>query len=611
MNQEAGGGRREAGLEPKAEPGRRAQAPRVDRGTRVLAVDRGAPRDRGLPRAPPPGVSRADRLRRQPPGAPVAHGRVDRAGRFDRLHAAADRADFPVRQGARGDRPGRGPPLRHGAPVGRLRARHPRQELRRTPRQDRGQRPPSREPRRHRRLRAGLHPQHVRPRPVAGDDRARADSSLERLLRRGAPGPREGAADAGSGPAHPDGHRDLADARIPDRRRAGGVSGGEVGRLGTGRARERLRRHAARLRRGPRTAPILRCGGRRRVARERFPGKRPVHAPARARLHVAPAAGRRRQRHEPPLRRRVDAEPDGRPRRSPASDAARRDRDLRPGGRRRRRGDPGPRAPPRPRPIRRCRRRRLEGAPRLEPRRRGRDAAPVRARSRPRNQRRPRQRRQDRPLCGARGGEPVGADRRSRRARGRHGGRPGLDTRDRRRKPRLQRAGRPRVRKGDGEGRPPHPPRPLRRRDLAPLPLARGRGPFTRELERRARGGRDDHDPAAADRAPLLGQDRARGARRILAGARAHLPRHHQGRLARQAPRRQRRSRMAEGASRRCRRRLRVRAADTGAEDLPARHGPGGRRARTRASRSSSGPTRRSATAPTPTTAGCRSSPSP
>ena len=190
---------------------------------------------------------------------------------------------------------------------GRLRARHPRRELRGPARQDRGQRAPSREPRRHRRLRAGLHPQPVRPRPVADADRARADPAVERLLRRGAAGAREGAAGAGRGPAHPDRHRDLADARRADRRRPGGVSGGEVGRLGAGRPRERLRRHAARLRRGPRAA--LRPSTRP-TSSSRSRATSWAAAPSMPR-HVRDFASRRRpgaDRDEPPLRRRVDAD---------------------------------------------------------------------------------------------------------------------------------------------------------------------------------------------------------------------------------------------------------------------------------------------------------------
>ena len=301
MNQETGGGRQEAGREadvrlPEAGPGTNLAAARK----RLESIE-GREYWRSIEELLETEDFR-EHLHREfrvpidsgvePPGAPVAHGRVDRAGRTDRLHAAADRADLPVRQGARGDRPGRGPLLRHGAPPRRLRARHPRQELRGPARQDRGQRAPSREPRRHRRLRAGLHPQHVRPGPVAGARPSAGRSGP------GAPSsprsrlaPREGAAVAGRGPALPDRHGHLADARGADRRRPGGVPGGEVGRVGAGRARERLRGNAPRLRRGRRAALRLRHGRRRPVARERLPGQRPVDAAPRARLRVAPPPG--------------------------------------------------------------------------------------------------------------------------------------------------------------------------------------------------------------------------------------------------------------------------------------------------------------------------------
>ncbi len=64
------------------------------------------------------------------------------------------------------------------------------------------------------------------------------------------------------------------DARRPDRRRPGGVPGGEVGRVGARRPRERLRGNAPRLRRGRGADLRLRPGGRHPLARERLPGQR-------------------------------------------------------------------------------------------------------------------------------------------------------------------------------------------------------------------------------------------------------------------------------------------------------------------------------------------------
>ena len=124
------------------------------------------------------------------------------------------------------------------------------QELRGPADQGRRQRAPPREPRRQRRVRAGLHPQHVRPRPLADADRARPDQAVERPARRGQAGPRAGAVPSRRGPALPDDDRDLSDAAGADRRRAGRSAGSEVDLLGAGRPRQRLRRHAAGLRRG-------------------------------------------------------------------------------------------------------------------------------------------------------------------------------------------------------------------------------------------------------------------------------------------------------------------------------------------------------------------------
>ncbi len=152
---------------------------------------------------------------------------------------------------------------------------------------------------------------------------------------------------------------------------------------------------------------------------------------------------------------------------------------------------------------------------------------------------------------GRRTGRPGGGVRGARR---RDGGGQGLDPRHRRGQPGLHGARGPRLREGARQGRPAHPPRPLRRRDLAPLPLARRGGAPARGLERRARVRRHRHDPAAAHRAALRRQVGARAARGVLRSAREDGPRHRQGVLERQAARRRLRARLAQGPPRRPRR---------------------------------------------------------
>ena len=324
-----------------------------------------------------------------------------------------------------------------------------------------------------------------------------------------------------------------------------------MGGVGAGRARQRRPRRPARLRRGGRAAVRLRQGGRRPGARGRLPRVGPGHAALRPRLHVA-AQGRGR---EPPLRRRVDADAHGRARRPPAADVARRDRGVCRGGRRRGRRHRLGRCD---RSLRRGGRGGPEGAPRNRPRRRGRIAAALRACARARDQRDARQRREHGHLLGARGGRAARPGGVVRGARHGHGGGQGLDARHRRGQPGLHGARGPRLREGARQGRPAHPPRPLRRRDLASVPLARRGGASARGLERRARVRRHDHDPAAADRPALRRQVRPRAARGVLRPAREDRPRHRQGVLERPAARRRLRACLAQGPPRRARRGLRL-----------------------------------------------------
>ena len=214
---------------------------------------------------------------------------------------------------------------------------------------------------------------------------------------------REGAAAGRRGTAVPDGHGDLADAPPPDRRRPRRVPEGEVAPVGAGRARERRRGRAPRVRRGRRAAPRLRPRRRHPLARRRLPRLRARRCRAPSATSPRAAEG---ATHEPALRRRVDAVPD-RARaptiavrcRPPRSRPSRRPSPWRSGAvasaaptgslRRRRRGGPA-------------------GAPRREPRRRRRVRSRRRPRARARDQRGARQRRQDRRLRRARRAPDAG-----------------------------------------------------------------------------------------------------------------------------------------------------------------------------------------------------------
>ena len=360
---------------------------------------------------------------------------------------------------------------------------------------------------------------------------------------------REGAPEPRRRRPVPDRDRHFADAPEADRRLPRRVPGGEVGGVGAGRARQRRPRRGARVRRGGRAAVRLRQGRRRPRARGRLPRIGPGHAALRPRLRVA-AQGRG---HRTASTRSSDADADGRARRPPAADVAVRDRGLRAApspwrsARSPRRGSDGS--------LRRGRRRGPEGAPRQRPRRRRRVAAAGRARARPRDQRGARQRRQ-RPSPTRRpwrrgpadqaasfaelvadmeagkvttlvivGGNPVftaPADLDFAKALGKVGLRIHLGLYD------------------DETSR--------------ALPLARAGGAPPRGLERRARVRRHGHDPAAAHRAALRRQVRARAARGLLRPAREDRPRHRQGVLERQAARRRPRAGLAQGAPRRRRR---------------------------------------------------------
>ena len=228
-----------------------AEAPGEPPGPRVLAEPRGAARDGGLPRAPPPRVPGADRLGRRPPRASGAHGRLDRARGPDRLHAPADRADLPLRQAARrrSSRASRSSTPRRTSTAATRAACSPKSYEGRPIKIEGNE----------------LHPASLGGTDVFAQasilnmydpDRsqtllgARADPALERAARGRQAGPRAGAAAPGRGAAPADDDRHLAHAAGADRRRPRRAARGEVDRLGAGRARERLRGHEARVRRG-------------------------------------------------------------------------------------------------------------------------------------------------------------------------------------------------------------------------------------------------------------------------------------------------------------------------------------------------------------------------
>ena len=349
---------------------------------------------------------------------------------------------------------------------------------------------------------------------------------MDRVSRGRAAGAREGEARRRGGAAVPDAHRDLSDAAPPDRGRPRRVPEGPVGHVGARRARERRRGRAPRVRGGRRGALRIRSRRRgrsrsRRTSSARGPRCRaPCATSSRAaagenpnRLYVVEATpsltGARADHRRPMTPSEIEA--------FAASVAVAV-------------GAISSAAPTDPfveavaADLKAHRGASLVVA--------GDAAAAAGPRARARDQRSARKRRQDGPLCGARGRRRPRAIPASRSpsssaemAAGRVstlvivGGNPVYDA-----PADLEFA------KAMGKVPLRDPPGPLRRRDLAALPLARRRGPRPRGLERRARGGRHGHDPPAADRAALFRQVRPRAARRVLDRAGTLRARHRQGR---------------------------------------------------------------------------------
>ncbi len=253
-------------------------------------------------------------------------------------------------------------------------------------------------------------------------------------------------------------------------------------------------------------------------------------------------------------------------------------------------------------------------APRVEPDRRGRRAAAAGSRPRACSERRPRQRGAHGELRGIAGARSGREQPRARRPRPRR-------RRERRRRAR-RRGRRPGVHGVRGRGHAPSASRgpddgirrPLRERDLAPLPLVRSRSALPRSVERRARVRRDRVDRAAAHTPPRGGQDRRAGARRPRRSPRRHVPRARRGSLE-VAPARERRGGRRGPLARRARsRRHRGHRGHACTHRSSGSRLGGGRpgadpprRRRARRSRSSSSPTPRCMVASSRTARGCRS----
>ena len=331
-----------------------------------------------------------------------------------------------------------------------------------------------------------------------------------------------------------------------------------------------------------------------------------------------------------------DADVDRRARRSSPAAEAERDRAARAragrGARRRRRRSRRRRASGRRASVDRRGSQGSAGASRLEPRHRRRRSAAGRARARARDERR-RSAMSGRPSSTPIRSKPHPVDQlQSLRELTADMAAGQVDLlRHPRRQSGLHRAGRSAVRRRAGQGAAPRAPQPARRRDLGAVPLADSGSALPRSVERRARLRRHRLDRPAADRAALRRPLRARSAggderparavgvrdrARILAGCELQV-RRVQSRGARRGraqthpcrptadprvrsvlaalPARRRDGRTPP--CRRARSRLLVRSPHS-----PRRPPP-----RPAASRSRSGPIRRSSTAGSPTTAGCRS----
>ena len=645
-----------------AEPLRPRCHPRPAAGRRrpaVLAQPRGRRRDARVPGVPPPrvpgerlGVDRSG----GPPRVPEADGRLAGAGRRHRLHAPARRAHRAVRAAARRRHARQAAVLRHRDVARRRRHRAAGREPRGPADQDRGQPRPSRQPRRHRRLRAGVGPHALRSRPLedhhrAGRDPVRGARSSPPCAAPSRPRPPARAPGCASSPrrstrrpwprqiqqvlaAHPEAKWIQWEPTTRDNARAGA-------RLAFGEYVEPVYDFE-------KADVILSLDGDFLAAENAFGVKY-------ARAFAA--------------RRRVDTEPDRLSRlyvveATPSVTGGRADHRL----------------PLKSSQIDAFARAVAAavgvpgitgGAPAgteahvaaiakdLAAHRgtslvvAGESQPPAVHADRPRHQRPARQRRPDRDLPAHARGRARRTTRGAASAGGRHRRRPRPDAAHRRRsEPGLQRAGRPRVRRRPEEGGVPGPLGTLPRRDRRALPVARAHDALSRDLERRAQRRRHRLDRAAAAAADVRRQVAARGGRDAQRPRRAQRLRRRPRALDRSDGPGDGRRRRGGPAACRAARRPPPSPAGTPAERRTAGAGSGGsdagvvlreavaqvaaRRlssptpptppARSRwppagaptwrrpqpspGSRSSSSATRRSTTAASPTTAGCRSCPS-
>ena len=236
------------------------------------------------------------------PRVPQADGRVARARRRQLVHPHSRRENHSVRPPAGGDHPRPSALFRHGDAAGRLRHAGARRKPHGTADEDRGQPRTSGEPRRHRRLRPGVRPFSVRPGSLAQRARSRRGRDVGRLPRRDSSRGGLAARAARPGPAHSERAHHVAIDRRSDAAAHDGAARREVAPVG-----RRLRRRPGRSPGIDADLP-LRQGRRRRLARRRFPRRRPGVAAVHERFLVAPPSRHAAGRTQPSLRDRTGAD---------------------------------------------------------------------------------------------------------------------------------------------------------------------------------------------------------------------------------------------------------------------------------------------------------------
>ncbi len=352
----------------------------------------------------------------RPPRLPAPDGRVDCAGRRRGVHPPAERADRPLRQGARGPHPGQAALLRHRDAVRRHRGARAGREPHGPADQDRAESGASVHARRHRPLRPGVDPRSLRSGPLADRDGQGRDSPLERAVagaheRRGGP---EGC--RRRRPADPVRRGHVPDAGGADAAPAHGRAAGQVDPVRGDRLRQRARRRQAGVRRVRRAGLPHRPDRRDPLARRRPARRRSRQAALREGLRGAASRRPGPDRDDPALRRREHPDQhrlEGRPpavpegARHPGAGACNRRRPRR--RRRRRSGAAGGDR------VRDRGRQGSPGASRPRPGRRRRTPAARRPRPGARHERGARQRRHHGRLHADAAGQPRGRHRRAAR----------------------------------------------------------------------------------------------------------------------------------------------------------------------------------------------------